>query len=65
MGITDAGGSGRELDLQNPNPTTVYRGPLRVNFRVNQWSGIGMPGSYFYLPTSTTTTCASRSSSGT
>jgi hypothetical protein len=38
--------------LNNPNPTTVHRGPLRVRFRVGQWSGIGLPRSFLWLPLS-------------
>jgi len=33
-----------------PLPTTVYRGPLLVDFEGDAWSPIGMPGYYVWVP---------------
>ena len=37
-------------NANNPNPKTVYRGPLRVRFDPRQWQGIGLPSQYVYIP---------------
>jgi hypothetical protein len=39
-----------DWNSNNPNPTTVYRGPLRIRFINNQWTGIGLPNPYLYVP---------------
>lgn len=52
MGVTPQPTPVANWTTNNPNPVTVYRGPLRVNFRTGQWSGIGLPNTYVWLPTS-------------
>ena len=34
----------------NPNPQTVYRGPLRTVFERNAWRGLGLPWAFPYVP---------------
>ena len=53
MGKTPVTALSNAWTTNNPNPTTVYRGPLRVRFKTGLWTGIGMPATYFWLPTST------------
>jgi hypothetical protein len=54
MGLTKLSGPTTNWNTNNPNPTTVYRGPLRVRFAVGKWGGIGLPNYYLYLPRATT-----------
>src|SRR5690606_25724604 len=54
MGKTTLADVGSDWNANNPNPTTVYRGPLRIRFINNQWTAIGLPNPYLYLPTSPT-----------
>jgi len=35
----------------NPKPTTVYRGPMRVTFEKGKWRGLGLPKPYLFIPT--------------
>lgn len=37
-----------------PNPTVVYRGPLRVTFRRDQWSPLGLPVPFVWTPANPT-----------
>jgi hypothetical protein len=37
----------------NPKPTTVYRGPLRVTFEKGVWRGMGLPKPYLFIQTPT------------
>lgn len=34
----------------NPNPTTVHRGRLRVVFEPRAWRGVGLPRAFLYVP---------------
>ena len=54
MGITQQTSLAANWNTNNPNPTTVYRGPLRVSFVANTWTGIGLPTKYLWLPKATT-----------
>lgn len=51
MGITAQPSVSTTWATNNPNPTVVYRGPLRVYFQVGAWRGIGLPNPYLFLPT--------------
>jgi hypothetical protein len=51
MGVTAQAIPTNSWSVNNPNPTTVYRGPLRQTFEVGKWREMGLPNSYFYLPT--------------
>lgn len=37
-------------NTNNPNPKTIYRGKLRVDFEVGKWRGMGLPQSFLYIP---------------
>ncbi|MHC4079667.1 MAG: hypothetical protein ACYST0_14660, partial [Planctomycetota bacterium] len=50
MGMTSAATVTGSWSSNNPNPTTVYRGPLRVTFEVSKWRGLGLPKPFVYLP---------------
>jgi len=55
MGITQLTTPTSNWATNNPKPTTVYRGKLRVRFTgapTAAWGGIGLPKPYFYLPLS-------------
>ena len=55
MGITQQPVPTTSWTTNNPKPTTVYRGRLRVRFTgtpTPQWTGIGLPKPYLYLPLS-------------
>jgi hypothetical protein len=55
MGITRQTIPTTVWTVNNPKPTTVYRGPLRIRFTgapASVWGGIGLPKPYFYLPLS-------------
>ncbi len=55
MGITKQVRPTTTWTTNNPNPTTVYRGKLRVRFfgsPASVWGGIGLPKPYLYLPLS-------------
>lgn len=52
MGVTQQVLPTNNWNTNNPNPTTVYRGPLRVRFEVGKWGGIGLPKPYLFLPLS-------------
>ena len=52
MGVTTTSVPAASWTTNNPKPTTVYRGKLRVKFEVGKWNGIGMPASYTFIPTS-------------
>ncbi len=57
MGITKQATPTTTWSVNNPNPTTVYRGPLRIRFTASPspaWGGIGLPKPYLYLPSSNT-----------
>ncbi|MEE2886151.1 MAG: hypothetical protein VX951_01855 [Planctomycetota bacterium] len=57
MGVTSAPHNAMlatDWATNNPNPTTVYRGPLAINFQANVWSGIGLPVPYTFIPTAAT-----------
>jgi hypothetical protein len=44
-----------DWNTNNPNPTTVYRGPLAIDFGVGlDWGGIGLPIPYVFQPMSAT-----------
>lgn len=51
MGMTPAVTLTANWAANNPNPTTVYRGYLRVVYEANVWRGLGLPASFLYLPT--------------
>ncbi|MDP6425087.1 MAG: hypothetical protein QGG14_10105 [Planctomycetota bacterium] len=50
MGGTAQATVAMNWNANNPNPKTVYRGPLRVRFDPRQWQGIGLPSQYVYIP---------------
>ncbi|MCA8971570.1 MAG: hypothetical protein KDC95_17385 [Planctomycetes bacterium] len=52
MGVTSVTTPTTNWATNNPNPKTVYRGPLRVRFDAGKWQGIGMPVDYLYVPLS-------------
>ena len=52
MGLTAQAYPAPNWTTNNPKPTTVYRGPLRVRFKVGKWTGIGLPRPYLFLPRS-------------
>ncbi len=55
MGITQQTSLSTTWSVNNPKPTTVHRGPLRIRFTgapTSVWGGIGLPKSYLYLPLS-------------
>ncbi len=57
MGITQLTTPTTSWSANNPKPTTVYRGKLRIRFTGSPnpaWGGIGLPKPYFYLPLSNT-----------
>jgi hypothetical protein len=42
-----------DWNTNNPNPTTVYRGPLAIDFGISaDWAGIGLPTPYVFQPMS-------------
>ncbi|MHC4515321.1 MAG: hypothetical protein ACYS5W_16680 [Planctomycetota bacterium] len=53
MGATPQASPARSWNTNNPNPTVVYRGPMRVTFEKGVWRGMGLPKPYLFLPTST------------
>jgi hypothetical protein len=53
MGVTTQPTPTTSWATNNPNPTTVYRGPLRIRWKTGQWTGIGLPNVYLWLPLST------------
>lgn len=55
MGMTAQAVPTTDWNTNNPNPKTVYRGPLRVRFDATKWQGIGLPNSFTYLPIGTAT----------
>jgi hypothetical protein len=57
MGLTTQAVETNNWDLNNPNPTMVYRGPLHTKFIVGAWNGIGLPNSYVYAPTNNENLC--------
>jgi len=52
MGITQLTTLTNTWATNCTNPTTVYRGRLRVHFTRNVWTPLGMPASYLWLPLS-------------
>jgi hypothetical protein len=56
MGMTAATALSTSWTTNSPNPTTVYRGPLRVIFEANAWRSLGLPNSYLYIPSAATPT---------
>jgi len=54
MGLTKQVTPTNNWNTNNPNPTTVYRGPLRVRFAVGKWGGLGLPKPYLFLPRAAT-----------
>lgn len=52
MGITTSATLTTNWANNLPNPTTVYRGPLRVPFVRDQWTALGLPRAYLWAPTS-------------
>ena len=52
MGITTLAALTTTWAVNSSGSTTVYRGPLRVRFRRDQWVPIGLPASYRWQPTS-------------
>jgi hypothetical protein len=57
MGLTTQAAETTDWNLNNPNPTMVYRGPLNVKFFAGAWNGIGLPNSYVYAPTNNENLC--------
>ncbi len=53
MGATALATPTTDWGKNNPNPTTVYRGPMRVTFEKSVWRGMGLPKPYLHTPTST------------
>ncbi len=52
MGITQQAAPTTNWKTNNPKPVTVYRGPLRVRFKVGKWTSVGLPRPYIFLPRS-------------
>jgi hypothetical protein len=53
MGLTTLTTPTMNWATNNPKPTTVYRGKLRIRFTgspASVWGGIGLPNPYLYLP---------------
>jgi hypothetical protein len=52
MGLTKktAASMDRDWAVNNPNPTTVFRGPIAMNMTGNVWAGIGLPKAYTFWP---------------
>ncbi|MCA8956725.1 MAG: hypothetical protein KDC87_11680, partial [Planctomycetes bacterium] len=58
MGVTTQATPVTDWSTNNPNPTTVYRGKLRIRFQTGTWTAIGLPNSYTYvLPTASDNLC--------
>lgn len=53
MGTTTSTTLSTTWAANSSNFQTVYRGPLRVRFVRDQWTAIGLPSPYLWLPTST------------
>jgi len=54
IGVTQQTVPAANWNTNNPNPTTVYRGPLRVKFVVDQWRAIALPKPYLWIPKTAT-----------
>jgi hypothetical protein len=52
MGLTTQVNPAANWATNNPNPVTVYRGPLIVKFDPTIWRPIGLPSSYQWNPSS-------------
>lgn len=52
MGTTTATTLSRTWANNISNPVTVYRGPLRVRFERDQWTPLGLPNPYVWVPAS-------------
>ncbi len=52
MGVTQQAAPATSWKTNNPKPVTVYRGPLRVRFKVGLWTSVGLPRPYLFLPRS-------------
>lgn len=50
MGLTPQAAPAADWKLNNPNPKVVFRGPLRVAFKMDRWYPVGLPAPYLYLP---------------
>jgi hypothetical protein len=51
MGPTAQASPTTAWTINNPTPTTVYRGPMRVTFEKGMWRGMGLPKPYVHIPT--------------
>lgn len=52
MGVTQLTTLTNDWLTNMPSPTTVYRGPLLVRFERDQWTPLGLPNPYLWLPLS-------------
>ena len=50
MGLTAQVNPTNNWATNNPAPNYKYRGPLYIDFVTGQWTGIGLPKPYLYLP---------------
>ncbi|MCB9868441.1 MAG: hypothetical protein H6837_01210 [Planctomycetes bacterium] len=50
MGMTPLATPTTNWSANNPNPTVVYRGPIRMTFQPGVWREMGLPKSFLYLP---------------
>ncbi|MCB9868440.1 MAG: hypothetical protein H6837_01205 [Planctomycetes bacterium] len=50
MGMTSQSVPTTNWSTNNPNPTVVYRGPLRATFETGKWREMGLPKTFLYLP---------------
>lgn len=50
MGLTAEATPIADWNANNPTPTVVYRGPLRVYMEVGAWRGLGLPKPFLFDP---------------
>jgi hypothetical protein len=50
MGLTAQSLPQPDWDANNPSPTVVHRGPLRVHLQSGAWRGVGLPQPYRFAP---------------
>jgi len=51
MGPTKQATPTSNWNTNNPTPTTIYRGPMRVTFEKGKWRGLGLPKPHIHIPT--------------
>ncbi|MCA8957840.1 MAG: hypothetical protein KDC87_17320, partial [Planctomycetes bacterium] len=49
MGVTSQAIPTTNWSTNNPNPTLVYRGPMRIRFQTGTWTAIGLPKPYLFI----------------